>query len=695
MTKNRCISLSRPICGKLEQTLTAALTLLALCLPAVIHAGQRLPDQTLPSAHGLRLLGAAQDAGGRRVSGELWGQEIASVGDVNGDGLDDVAIAAPLADYVTSAPDAGSVMVVFGRRGGLEDVDLRARDMGGFRIVGAKASDFAGETIAAAGDVNGDGCADLIVGAPRARERAGAAYLVFGKADDNPVNLRQIENDGQRRGYRLIDTGFSSHIASGVSGVGDVNGDGLDDIAIVSSDGVSVLYGKADGRELDLLDLGAHDDAHAIGYRILSTTPVRSVADAGDVNGDGRPDLVVGQPDRTLHRGLRQTPRAGTVSIVFGPESPREINLDALGADGFHVWTDIERSWLGEDVVAAGDVNGDGLADVLVSAFLETPQGDALADSFVYVIYGSTADDDINVADMANRGFRVDPPDVAFDIGLHTMAGVGDFDGRGASEILVGAPGFLSRFPLMGGAAYLLFPNDRLSPFVIAAAESPVLSLIGEELGGAAGYDVSPAGDFDGDGRPDLLISAPFASAHGHRGAGVAYMISSRILQPPSASHYRTTMRSGDCSAIDQATAVGARRGAGTNMSTPDSRVWLQFCSANSGQSILARPRVTLNRFAPLNARFQGNAIPADVSWQVTWNVHTVAVPSVIAKVRYADAEVEGLDEASLEIYQDEVMLGDGRFTPLPNQRLDTMRNTITVELSTQMPLRLGIAGAR
>lgn len=130
-------------------------------------------------------------------------------------------------------------------------------------------------------------------------------------------------------------------------------------------------------------------------------------------------------------------------------------------------------------------------------------------------------------------------------------------------------------------------------------------------------------------------------------------------------------------------------------MSTPDSRVWLQFCSANSGQSILARPRVTLNRFAPLNARFQGNAIPADVSWQVTWNVHTVAVPSVIAKVRYADAEVEGLDEASLEIYQDEVMLGDGRFTPLPNQRLDTMRNTITVELSTQMPLRLGIAGAR
>ena len=709
MIDNHCIAPKQIPCRKLKQTQQAAqplerclnlclllltLTSLVIGFPTVTRAGQRFPDQTLPSPQGLRLLGAAQDVRGQRTTFEAWGEEISSIGDVNGDGLDDVAIAAPRSDYVNTAPDAGGVMVVFGRRGGLEDIDLRAEDMGGFRIIGAKASDGAGRSISAAGDVNGDGLADLIVGVPYARDRAGEAYVVFGKADFGAVNLTQLQIDGQHRGYRLLDTGFGGGFAESVSGVGDVDRDGLDDIAITWVDGVAVVYGKADGRELDLVDLGSHDAA-STGFKMLSATRVSSVADAGDVNGDGWPDLVVGQRERSLFRGLRPVRGAGTVSIVFGSESPREINLDALGADGFHVWTDVERSWLGAEVAAAGDVNGDGLADVLASTFLENRQGSLIADSSVYVIYGSSADHDINVADMANRGFRIDPPDVAADVGLHTMAGVGDFDGRGTSEILLGAPGLFSRFPLMGGAAYLLFPNDRHSPLVIAAAESPVLSLIGEGLDAATGYAVSPAGDFDGDGRPDLLLSAPYASAHGLVGAGVTYMVSSRMLQPPSATNYRATMRSDDCSATDKATAVGARRGAGTDMSTPDSRMWLQFCSANPDQSILARPRVTLNRFASPHARLPVGAILAGVSWQVTWNVHTGAVPSVIATVRYTDAEVDGLDEATLGIYQDEVMLGDGRYTLLPNQHLDMMKNTITVELATQIPLQLAIAGTR
>src|SRR5688572_13275538 len=265
----------------------------------------------------------------------------------------------------------------------IDAIDLATLDgTNGFTLIGVDSYDNSGFSVSSAGDVNGDGFADLIVGARQAESAGGAdyegeSYVVFGEASWAGTPALDLATLDGTNGFRLIGIDEEDYSGSPVSSAGDVNGDGFADLIVGAlfaesaggeyNEGESyVVFGKASWAGVPSLDLAALDGTS--GFRLIGNNAYvqggLSVSSAGDVNGDGFADLMVGASAFTSGPGASY--------VVFGKASwagAPALDLATLdGTNGFRLSGIDAGDSSGGSVSSAGDVNGDGFADLIVGA---------------------------------------------------------------------------------------------------------------------------------------------------------------------------------------------------------------------------------------------------------------------------------------------------------------------------------------
>jgi len=271
-----------------------------------------------------------------------------------------------------------------------DNVSLDSLTTTGFRLPGEAAYDASGFSVGAAGDVNGDGFADVIIGAFLADSsqatNSGTSYVVFGQASAFGTEVPLSSLNGLN-GFRLA--GVSDYDGAGfsVDGAGDVNGDGFSDLIIGApyasvsgtySGATYVVFGRPSFAGTSTLDLSTLDGSN--GFRIIGEADHNyagySVSGAGDVNGDGFADLIIGA-DRASPGDI-DSYSSGAVYVVFGEANGfgPDLDLSSLdGSNGFRLTGVAAGDRAGMSVSAAGDVNGDGFGDIIIGAAHDNDDG--------------------------------------------------------------------------------------------------------------------------------------------------------------------------------------------------------------------------------------------------------------------------------------------------------------------------------
>jgi VCBS repeat-containing protein len=468
------------------------------------------------NGNAVKLAGAvASDNAGTSLAGGL---------DVNGDGRADIAIGSVGLDP-TGRANAGGVHVVFGDSDLPGNITLGGTEAAGFRIIGARSTDQAGISVALIDDMNGDGLAEIAVGAPgydiSGVTNAGGVFVVFGKANSTEVDLAQVANGNG--GFLIRGANLSDGMGSSIANVGDMNGDGRGDLVVgahlanapgFDTGAAYVVFGKATGGAVNVGAMGAQ--GFAITGGSANDHVGFSVAGVGDVNGDGRADVAIGARFSDLNGT-----DSGSAFVVFGKTSAAAVNLSSLGANGFRIGGADAGDLASAALSAAGDVNGDGLADILVGASAADPSG--AATGAAYVVYGKAGTAAVNLGTLGTGGFRIGGEADA-DLFGGSVAAVGDVNGDGLGDFIFGAPGN-DETGQDAGAVYLLFGRaGGFESFAMAELTEGALRLTGTSVGDTLGTAVSRAGDVDGDGLMDFLVSAPLADAPANA-SGAAWLV--------------------------------------------------------------------------------------------------------------------------------------------------------------------------
>lgn len=417
------------------------------------------------------------------------------------------------------------------------DIRLEALDGTDGFIIRAPFPDYQlGWSVGGGGDVDGDGFDDIVVGAPGGAGQgngAGSAYVVLGGADHASVLV--VEEDPAPYGARVLGAsagGGGDRLGEGVDIAPDTNGDGLADVILgapaferqvgTAATGAGVVvFGAGDlSGVLSMADLPSEDGRLLDGF-IDRTAAGTSVADAGDIDGDGLADILVGGPTYSVFDGSAFVVRGG------GPLSVALPTMD--GESGYAILRDNDLAeFLGESVSGAGDLNGDGYGDIVIGGRAGGASFEARGRA--HVLFGSAEGfDALDLRDatpgridldlvMPGDGFLIDGA-APFDEAGRSVSAAGDVDGDGHDDLLIGAS-LADRPAALGaeadvGAAYLVFGDAQLAgrgPLDLAEPGDRVVAIRGEYRGGQAGWAVSDAGDFNGDGYDDILVGARLAS---------------------------------------------------------------------------------------------------------------------------------------------------------------------------------------
>ncbi len=369
--------------------------------------------------------------------------------------------------------------------------------------------------------------------------------------------------EGQLRGLPAAHPGRFAAATSPIAQVGDVNGDGVADVAVAApsddargrrdAGAVYVLFGGA--------PLGRVDVSKAPGFRIdgpkqgkRRPLPVfqpdgapegamagSAVAGAGDVNGDGLADLIVGAP----FAGRRERSFSGSAYVVFGKRTTTAVDLQRLGSGGFRIDGPRRDAAAGYAVAGPGDVNGDGRADVMVSAgIVQRPT--------VYVVHGKTDAAAVDLRRLAGRGFAIAGGRELGDVGA-SVSGAGDFNGDGLADMAIGAPQSGSATRDGSGFAFVLFGGAHRGTLDLERLGARGVRIVGEHEFANTGESLAPLGDVNGDGRGDLLIGASqVTAAEDRQYSGAAYVVYGRsagevdLLRPVGGAFRILGPRAGD-----------------------------------------------------------------------------------------------------------------------------------------------------
>ena len=433
---------------------------------------------------------------------------------------------------------AGAQAQLFPAEINLSDLD----GSNGFALNGEAADDQSGRPVSNAGDINDDGIDDLIIGAARANPNgntsAGSSYVVFGSDSGlpNPFNLTSLDGSN---GFVLNGDAFDDRSGSSVSAAGDINGDGIDDLIIgapyaypngtYSAGSSYVVFGSDSGLpnpfELSSLD---GSNGFVLNGEVSNDFSGFSVSDAGDINDDGIDDLIIG----AFSANPNGNASAGRSYVVFGSDSglPNPFNLSSLnGSNGFVINGEASFDVSGRPVSAAGDINGDGIDDLIIAAYGAAPNDNISAGSS-YVVFGSDTGlpnpFDLSSLDGTN-GFKLNG-EAAFDDSGFSVSAAGDINNDGIDDLIIGALEADPDGTNNAGRSYVVFGSDSglSNPFELSSLDgSNGFVLNGEASGDFSGRSVSDAGDINGDGIDDLIIGAASADPNGTNAAGRSYVV--------------------------------------------------------------------------------------------------------------------------------------------------------------------------
>ncbi len=317
-------------------------------------------------------------------------------------------------------------------------------------------------------------------------------------------------------GVRVSPATSGDRIGSAVAGGGDVNGDGYADTVIGADDALDdergaayVLFGGPDVQAVDAADLQMGVGGFVIQGPAAAADTGYRVALLGDVNGDGFADVGVGVSD-----GMPGA--TGGAYVVFGSETPTTVDLDALGAGGFAI-TGAHYSF-GAAIAAAGDVNDDGLQDVIVGE----PEGETGEAGGAVVVFGKADADDVDADAIGTAGFRIVGNTSNGHLGF-SVAGAGDVNIDGFDDLILGAPD-------AGAAGQVLVVFGKAGTSSVSEDDVTMDETVGFTVTGAVsldqlGYSVAGARDVNGDGRPDVIFGATGADTGDQNAAGRAYVV--------------------------------------------------------------------------------------------------------------------------------------------------------------------------